>query len=81
MQILWDEPKRAQNLEKHGMDFADLDLEFLLGGVVIPARSGRFKVIGRHGLAAITVVFKPTGREALSIISMRPASRSERKQL
>jgi uncharacterized DUF497 family protein len=73
--------KRVQNLEKHGMDVADLDLEFLLGGVVVSAKAGRFKVSGRWGLTAITVVFKPTGREAISIISMRPASRSERKQL
>jgi uncharacterized DUF497 family protein len=81
MQILWDEPKRLQNLEKHGLDFADLDLGFLQDAVVVSTKAGRFKLIGRWGLSAITVVIKPTGREAMSIISMRPASRSERKQL
>ncbi len=29
MLIVWDEPKRKANLAKHGMDFADLDAEFL----------------------------------------------------
>ena len=62
MQILWDEPKRIQNLEKHGLDFADLKLDFLLSGAVVPAKAERFKVIGRWGSTAITVVFKPTGR-------------------
>jgi uncharacterized DUF497 family protein len=25
VKIVWDEPKRLANLEKHGLDFADLD--------------------------------------------------------
>jgi uncharacterized protein len=29
MQILWDEPKRLANLDKHGLDFADLNEAFL----------------------------------------------------
>jgi len=28
VRIIWDEPKRAANLEKHGMDFADLNETF-----------------------------------------------------
>jgi uncharacterized DUF497 family protein len=26
--IVWDEPKRQQNLAKHSLDFAELDLSF-----------------------------------------------------
>jgi len=25
MKIVWDEPRRLANLDKHGLDFADLD--------------------------------------------------------
>jgi uncharacterized DUF497 family protein len=57
MNIAWDEPKRLANLEKHGLDFADLDD---IRGVVV-------------------VVFSRLGREGVSIMSMRPASRNERK--
>ena len=46
MKIVWDEPKRLANLEKHGLDFADLNETFFDNAVVI---------------------------------SMRPASRNERK--
>jgi len=28
VKIVWDEPKRLANLDKHGLDFADLDLGF-----------------------------------------------------
>jgi hypothetical protein len=28
MEIVWDEPKRLANLDKHGLDFADLDETF-----------------------------------------------------
>ena len=28
MMIVWDEPKRPNNLAKHGLDFADLDEMF-----------------------------------------------------
>jgi uncharacterized DUF497 family protein len=29
MKIVWDEPKRLANLDKHGLDFADLNETFL----------------------------------------------------
>jgi hypothetical protein len=81
MQILWDEPKRQQNLAKHGLDFADFDPQMLLTASVTSTHSGRLKVIGILGGEPVTVVLKPTGREAISIVSMRPASRRERKAL
>lgn len=78
MLIVWDEPKRKANLAKHGMDFADLDVEFLLGALVIPAKQGRFKAMGRFADGTIAVIFATLGTEAISLISMRPASKQER---
>lgn len=28
MRLVWDEPKRQQNIAKHGLDFADLTSAF-----------------------------------------------------
>ncbi|MFC5503723.1 MULTISPECIES: BrnT family toxin [Hyphomicrobiales] len=80
MKILWDEPKRLANLDKHGMDFAALDERFFAEARIGPARDGRWTAIGRLN-GVVTVVFVTLGTEALSIISMRPASRRERSIL
>lgn len=79
MIITWDEPKRETNLGKHGLDFADLTEEFFLGAIVVPARSPRFKAMGRFADGMIAVVFAALGTEGLSVISMRPAGQKERK--
>lgn len=79
MKITWDEPKRRANLEARGLDFADLDLDFFADSVLLPAKHGRLKAIGPHDGKLLTVIFKPLGREALAVISMRPASRTERR--
>lgn len=82
MKIIYDEGKRLSNLEKHGLDFADLTIEFFATSIVIPAKSGRFMAIGEFcGVIIIAVVFRPLGAEALSVISMRPASTRERRVL
>jgi uncharacterized DUF497 family protein len=81
MLITWDEPKREQNIAKHGMDFADLDFEFFLNAMVIPARQGRSMAIGKLADGTIAVVFSYLGSEGLSVVSMRPASRKERLML
>lgn len=78
MRIVWDEPKRVANLDKHGLDFADLDLDFFLGARVVAARVGRYKAIGRIGPNPVAIIFAPLGAEALSIISMRRANARER---
>ncbi|MDK4739793.1 BrnT family toxin [Rhizobium sp. CNPSo 3464] len=82
MEIIWDELKRETNLAKHGLDFADLDIEFFAGSIVVSANDGRSMAIGElDGQIVAAVVFKPLGSEAISVISMRPASRKERKLL
>ena len=73
MEIIWDEPKRLANLDKHGMDFADLNEKFFEHAFVLPARGKRY-IRG-----VICVVFAIYGKEAVSVISMRPASKDERK--
>lgn len=78
MKIIWDEPKRAANIEKHGLDFAALSFEFFLSALVVPAKEGRSKAIGRLADGTVVVIFVTLGTEALSVISMRPARKDER---
>ncbi|MGK9055136.1 BrnT family toxin [Neorhizobium petrolearium] len=81
MQLIWDEPKRETNIAKHGLDFADLTLEFFLSARVEVSRQGRFLAVGDlNGTVVIAVVFRPLGSEAISVISMRRASPKERSQ-
>jgi uncharacterized protein len=81
MKIVWDEPKRSANLDKHGLDFADLDETFFDNALVLPShnKSKRWVAIGVTIRGVIVVVFAQLGREGIGIISMRSASRSERK--
>jgi uncharacterized protein len=81
MEIVWDEPKRQANLDKHGLDFADLSETFFDTALVVPShnKSKRWVAIGVTIRGVVVVVFARLGREGVSIISMRPASRSERK--
>lgn len=81
MKIVWDEPKRRLNRESRGLDFADLDLDFFAGSLVVPAKRGRSMAIGRFCDQVISVVFMPLGKEAVAVISMRIASRKERSVL
>lgn len=81
MKITWDETKRLANIDKHGLDFAELDTDFFLSAILRPAKLGRFMAIGRWLDGAITVIFARRGLEAISVISMRPAHKAERKLL
>ncbi|SIR28030.1 hypothetical protein SAMN05880582_10969 [Rhizobium sp. RU20A] len=82
MKIVYGNSKRLTNLQTHGLDFADLDLDFFDQAVVVPAKGNRSLAIGPfQGMIIAAVLFKPLGAEALSIISLRPASTKERKLL
>jgi uncharacterized DUF497 family protein len=61
------------------MDFADLDEAFFDAAVIVPVKSGRMAAVGRHHSGIILVVFALLGTEAFSVVSMRPASRKERR--
>lgn len=80
MEILWDERKRLVNLDKHGLDFASLDLGFFIRAKIGPGKHGRLIAIGELN-GVVTVIFVKLGSEALSIVSMRPASGKERRIL
>lgn len=79
MKIIWDEPKRLANLDKHGMDFAMLTVDFFAESIVVPAKLGRYKAIGRIGEKTAVVIFQTLGNEALSVISLRSANPKEGK--
>jgi uncharacterized DUF497 family protein len=67
------------NLASHGLDFADLDESFFEASVIVPAKLGRQIAVGCHRSGVILVVFVALGTEGLSVVSMRPASRKERR--
>lgn len=81
LMIVWDDLKRQSNLAKHGLDFADLDEDYFLHSMVVPAKRGRQMAIGRLADGATAVVFTVLGTEGVSVISMRPASLKERSLL
>jgi len=81
MKIVWDEPKRLANIDKHGFDFADLTLDFFSASLIVPAKKNRVMAIGRFKDRIIAVVFAALGAQGLSVISMRPARKDERKLL
>ena len=79
MKIVDDPPKRLINLKRHELDFDELTVEFFETALILPAKRRRHMAINRLGGRVLTVVFKRLGTEAISVISMRPASRKERK--
>lgn len=80
MFIVWDEPKRLINLDKHELDFRDLTPEFFDGATIFPVHDRRMAAIGRLADRTLTVIYFELGREALSIISMRYAGPKERRR-
>ena len=79
MRIICDEPKRFANLDKHGMDFADLNEKFFDTALVLNTYGRRYRAIGVNIRGVISVIFAVYGTEAVSIISMRPANKRERE--
>jgi uncharacterized DUF497 family protein len=79
MKIVWDEPKRRANLDKHGLDFADLNETFFDSALVLPTYNKRWAGIGKSIRGVIVVVFVKLGVEGVSVISMRPSSKNERR--
>lgn len=85
MNYVWDEPKRLSNLRDHGLDFARVQHGFEWDGALIrrsyPGNRGepRFAATSLMHGDLVTLIFSPLGSEALSLISLRRASRKERK--
>ena len=78
MIIVWDESKRQANIAKHGFDFADVRASFFRDAVVRPAKLGRYRAFGELDGRTVALVFARLGTEAISLISLRPASAAER---
>lgn len=85
MLVVWDEPKRQSNLLKHGLDFADFEAGFDFETAIVerarPSSTGsvRVRIIGVfEGRIVVAAIITPLGQEAMSIISLRRASRNER---
>jgi len=78
VRVIWDEPKRVANLDKHGMDFADLNETFFDTALVLKTHGDRWRAIGVNIRGVIAVIFARRGVEGVSVISMRPASKKER---
>lgn len=81
MRIVWDEPKRLATLAVRGLDFAIVTPEFFDTAKILPAKGGRFIALGLVEGRPYAVVFKLLGTEAISLISLRPASVRERRIL
>jgi uncharacterized DUF497 family protein len=81
----WDEKKRASNLRKHGIDFADLPAVF--SGFVATIQDDRFEyteprylTIGLLGVGVVVVSVSHTETESLiRIISAREATKNEKE--
>jgi uncharacterized DUF497 family protein len=82
----WDEKKRAENIGKHELDFADAGQIFDAPMVVnIDNREDygetRFIGIGFLRNIMVAVVFTEPGAETIRVISLRKALKYEREQL
>jgi uncharacterized DUF497 family protein len=81
----WDEPKRRANLEKHGIDFADVLPLFGRGDALIyedrrkDYGEPRYVLLARLGPTVLYVAYTLRG-DVVRIISARRASRQERRE-
>ena len=82
----WDEAKNRANIEKHGIDFADVPSVFDQPMLVDPDEREQYGEDRRIGLGMfpngieVVVVFTESNEEATRIISTRRATRNERKR-
>lgn len=82
MQFTWDEKKRRQNLEKHGIDFADAGMIF--SHPMLVKRDNRrdyleerWAALGRLKGTVVFLAYTLRG-ENVRIISIRRANKKER---
>lgn len=81
--LIWDETKRAANLSKHGLDFADANevLQSRLRLDVHSERNGQARTLSMSyvlGVLAVLVLVHAQTDVAVRVISFRRASRHER---
>jgi uncharacterized DUF497 family protein len=83
--ITWDEAKRAANLAKHGLDFADViqfDFDTALHDVDDREEYGEVReiAIGWCGTRLCFLVFVRHGDDEIRVISFRRATRPEMRR-
>jgi len=81
MRILWDEPKRLANIDKHGLDFAEVRPDFFDVAVVRLAKRNRMLALGPLDGQLVALIFSSYGKEAISLVSLRVASAKERQMV
>lgn len=83
MNFTWHETKRKTNLNKHGLDFADVEQVF--SGPTATVEDGaygkeqRFNTTGLFGIKVVVITHTETETE-IRIISMREAEKHEIKE-
>jgi uncharacterized DUF497 family protein len=82
MMITWDEPKRRENIKKHGLDLAALETVFDQPMISVEdARQSygelRLQSLGMWQGRVVLLVWTPRGDDAAHIISCRYADRKE----
>jgi uncharacterized DUF497 family protein len=80
----WDEDKNQENIRKHGFDFGDAREIFEAPLVIdLDLRTDygedRWSVIGLLGSRTVVVTFTLRSAQTIRIISLRKASKHERK--
>ena len=81
MFITFDPPKRAATLEARNLDLAMVTEAFFQTAKIEPGKKDRLIAVGLIDGRPYAVVFRPLGTEAVSIVTMRVASRKERRLL
>jgi uncharacterized DUF497 family protein len=80
----WDDRKRTENLEKHGLDFADADLVYeadfkvTLFSAPEGRRETRLVDLAKAGGVVVALIYTMRGG-TVRCISMRRAKRKERR--
>jgi uncharacterized DUF497 family protein len=83
--ITWNDSKRASNLNKHGLDFAEVvgfDFDTALHDVDDREDYGELReiAIGWCGLRLCFLVFVRRGKDELHVISFRKATKQEMRR-
>jgi len=84
MRLEWDKTKNRANIRKHGLDFADAE-EVFRGVLLAEADTRedygerRWSGLGQIRGRTVKIVFSERDPETIRIISLRKATRHERK--
>jgi len=88
MTFEWDEAKNEQNIRKHGFDFVDAE-GVMTGPLPFYARLDRREHYGEdrwqgigvlNGIVVVVIVFTEPQTNVIRIISMRKATKNERRE-